>query len=65
MPPAGNMLPLLKDVDPMLLQPLVEITEASIEDATTMLEFGTCDIPGVGIIVPIGDELTSCGYCWL
>ena len=59
------MFTLLKDVDAMLLRPLAEITEASIEDATIMLEFGTCDIPGVGIIVPIGEELTRCGYCWL
>lgn len=65
MPPAGNIFTLLKDVDTMLLHPLEEIIEASIEDETTMLEFGPCDIPGVGIIVPMGEELTSWGYCWL
>ena len=65
MPPVGNIFTPLKVVDTTLLPPLEEIIEASIEDATTMFEFGPCDIPGVGIIVPIGDELTSWGYCWL
>jgi hypothetical protein len=65
-PPAGNIFTLLKDVDTMLLlHPLEEIIEASIEDATTIFEFGPCDIPGVGIIVPMGEELTSWGYGWL
>ena len=65
MPPAGNIFGLLKDVGTMLLHPLEEIIEASTEDATDMLEFGPCDIPGVGIIVPIGEELTSWGDCLL
>jgi len=65
MPPVGNIFTPLKVVDTTLLPPLEETIEESIEDATTTLEFGPCDIPGVGIIVPIGDELTSWGYCWL
>lgn len=67
MPPAldGNRLPVLIDVAAMLLGPLAEIIEESTEDATIIVEFPLCDIPGVGIIVPIGEEeLTSCGYCW-
>ena len=56
--PAGNMLTLLTDEDAMLLHPPAAIIEASTEDAMIMVEFVTCDIPGVGIIVPIGEELT-------
>lgn len=65
MPPADNISGLLKDVGTMLLHPLEEIIEASIEGATAILEFGPYDIPGVGIIVPIGEELTSWGDCLL
>lgn len=57
MPPTGNIFTLLKDINTMLLPPLEDIIEASIEDAATMLEFGPCDKPGVGIIVPMGEEL--------
>jgi len=65
MPPAGNIFTPLKEVDTMRLHPLEEILEASIEDATAMLEFEPCDIPGVGVIVPMGEELTSWGFCML
>jgi hypothetical protein len=62
----GSRLPVLIDVGAMPLGPTAEIIEVSTEDATCMVEFPPCDIPGVGIIVPIGEEeLTSCGYCWL
>lgn len=58
MPPLGNRLPGLTVVGA-----LAAINEASTEDATIMVEFPLCDIPGVGIIVPTGEEeLTSCGY---
>jgi len=58
MPPAGNMLTLLTEGDAILLHPLAAIIEVSTEDAVIMVEFVICDIPGVGIIVAIGEELT-------
>jgi len=65
MPPAGNIYTLLKEVDTMRLQPLEEIIEASTKDETAMLEFGPCDIPGVGVIVAMGEELISWEFCLL
>lgn len=58
---AGNRFPVLTVVGAMLVLPLVVFIEASTEEATIIFEFPLCDIPGVGIIVPIGEEeLTSC-----
>lgn len=59
MPPAGNMFTLLTDGDAMLLDPLAAIIVVSTEDVVIMVEFVICDMPGVGIIVAIGEELTS------
>ncbi|KAG4934574.1 hypothetical protein JHK87_048576 [Glycine soja] len=65
-PEASDMFPdLLRNEYAMLLHPQAGIIEASIEDAMIMIEFVTWDISGVGIIVPIGEELTSYGCCWL
>lgn len=65
-PPPGNMFPVLTGVADMLVVPPVVFIEASTEELAIIFEFPLCDMPGVGIIVPTGEEeLTSCGYCWL
>lgn len=64
MPLLGNVLPLLAVSG--ILHPLEAIIEVSTEDVTIKLGFPPCDMPGVGIIVPMEeDELTSSGCRWV
>lgn len=61
MPPVDNRLPELTVVGAIVLHPPAAIIELSTDDVTIRDEFPQCDMPGVGIIVPMEEEeFTSC-----
>lgn len=58
------MFPPFIDEDAKLLHPLDAMIEPSTEEVEAMLEFATCNMPGVGIIVPTREDLTVWEFGW-